>query len=449
MQHYRRKYSAPNVAVRMKHGKPKWVMSINEGVVAEATDDRGRTVFQENGTPKTTTKWRTLRKAISDLPATKGSTKGIATARKSLANWQRDLEERAEEDYLTAIQRSEHDAQVQRFSYESMLVPDFLDMYLEERKLDNLEASTIDGYRFAMVHPKAYFEDVAVGEVTTDMLKAFNKSLLDKGLSSTTRNRALKIFKFAWAAHRSGLPTYPWEGFKKWSPKPKESKTNPLNERSLAKVSADLKVAPPTQFMTAVELALRSAMRVGEICGLMWKDVDLDSGDIEVRRAIGRVKGGTNPREYVKAPKYTGSNPDHDSSRNVPGTPNLARLLRRRFAYMVSEYREAYDVDETEASEAVSAMYVIGFVDGRHASPTVIGRTWRGYSQGLMGEARRRPTFHDLRGTKPTDLGRHEKNPAVVAAIAGHADPTITYKKYIRGLDKDKAQAMALSDDLI
>jgi len=41
---------------------------------------------------------------------------------------------------------------------------------------------------------------------------------------------------------------------------------------------------------TEVILALYTGMRIGEICALMWEDIDFDNGLIYVRRTVERIR---------------------------------------------------------------------------------------------------------------------------------------------------------------
>lgn len=458
VKHYKREYSEGKVSPYEKRGKLYWRATITEYVITEATDDMGHAIVQKNGEPKLERRRHLLNRQF-DIPCSKykdpdGKTKyrNVKKADKAFKEWRESLIAKADKDYELAIANDEADARADEHNYGAMFVPKFLDLYLKERENaseddseNRLEKSTLSGYRYAMTYASRYFADVPVGEVTTKSLKAFNRWLTNKRLSSTTRNRAIKMLKFAWDAHKDEISGYPFTGFK--MPQPREARPNPLTEQSVRKVALDIKESPANQFMTAVALSLATAMRVGEVCGLKWSSVNMETGEIVVENAIGRAEGGT--KEYEKKPKFTGKDKDHNSDRTIPGAPTIPAILRRRFAYMVDEYKGCHDgVSDKEAREAVSGMYVIGSVDGRYASPTVIGRTWRGYSQGLMGECGRRPTFHDLRDTKLTDLARHVKNPKVLSEIAGNS-PAVAYTNYIAARNKDKEKAMVDSDGLL
>ena len=61
-------------------------------------------------------------------------------------------------------------------------------------------------------------------------------------------------------------------------PSPNAASPNPLDTRSLEKLKHEIEYSDPTPFICAVEIALRTGMRIGEICGLRWQDVDPETG---------------------------------------------------------------------------------------------------------------------------------------------------------------------------
>ena len=85
--------------------------------------------------------------------------------------------------------------------------------------------------------------------------------------------------------------------------------------------------AQPSPLGMAIELALTTGMRRGEVCALRWSDLS-DDGTMTVSHALGNGPGGF----YVKEPK-TGS-----SVRTIPLTKHLNTTLsaRRRDAERVA-----------------------------------------------------------------------------------------------------------------
>lgn len=447
MKHYKRKYTQGTATPKKrKSGTLVWVLSINEKVEAEVVDETGKPVILENGTVKTSTKSRTLRKR-SKVPCSKTKT-GYTNKRKAeaeLAEWRETLLKRAEEDYQNAIRCEEEKAQAQKFSYDNMTVPTFLENYFTELEDDGRELSTIDGYRTSTACIRRHFEGKKLGELTEDDLKGFDRTFRKSGLSDTSRNKALRVLKQAIKVHHKQISTNPFEDFK--MPSPNNPDPNPLTRSSLARLKEQLAEAEPNQFNTAVEMALRTGMRQGEICGLRWRDVDLSSGTIHVVNAIGRFGG--NCKFYEKGPK---TNPRRRKSadRTIDGSPKIRAMFLKRLEHMVSEYvAEHVTCTREDAKKAVlSTMYVCGRVDGSFYNPTVLGRTWRGYAQTLMGITGKRPVFHDLRHTYASYALDAGINVVVVSKTLGHADPSITWRMYAGLLDGSGKAAQDLMDSI-
>ena len=99
---------------------------------------------------------------------------------------------------------------------------------------------------------------------------------------------------------------------------PKRVKT-PINALTRDERNRMLRLAreaQPQPLAIAIELALTTGMRRGEVCALRWSDLN-DEGTITVRRALAHADGGY----YIKEPK-TGS-----SIRTIPLTPYMRNLL--------------------------------------------------------------------------------------------------------------------------
>lgn len=455
MRHYRRKYSDGEVTpytktYRGKQSEPKWRATIKEGTVTEVVDAKGH-VVKENGEPKTTIKWRNVSKTFPQIdcrPYTsgkcKGQNRGKREAEAALAEWRDQLVAQAEEDYQNAIAMDNGVERRRKFSYAQMGVRDFMELYLEERKADGLEPSTLSGYKYSAKLVADYFGDKPIGEITTNDLKAFNRHMIRRDLSNTTRNKGLKMLKAAYDAHAKQIgEESPFEGFEKSMPTPDGAQPNPLDLKSVERLLAILDESQGTAFMCAVELSLRTGMRIGEVCGLKWSDVDPDTGAITVRHAIGRYDGGT--KAYLKGPKSNPRSKRRDPTRTIPGSPKIRAMFAKRRAYVESELEEA-GIDPEDFDATIAGLYVIGTIDGRYANPTVMGRTWRGFSQQLTGVTGRRPTFHHLRDTFATHAIANGVDPVTVASILGHSDPTMTMTRYAAAISEVKQGAMVKMD---
>lgn len=74
-------------------------------------------------------------------------------------------------------------------------------------------------------------------------------------------------------------------------------------------------------------LSLYAGLRVGEVCGLRWDDIDFDSQTIHIRRTVQRVK--TDDPHGAKTALILCDTKTASSNRIIPLPPNLLPLLKQ------------------------------------------------------------------------------------------------------------------------
>lgn len=181
----------------------------------------------------------------------------------------------------------------------------------------------------------------------------------------------------------------------------------------------------------AIRLALTTGMRPGELCGLRWSDVDLDAMTLHVARVIGKDRRG---KPYLKDfPKNS------RSYRWIAISDSLATKLRERRDAMAEGCAEAGD-----GVEFGPDLYVIGSIDGRWMSPTILTRQWNSVAddRGIVGITGKAPRLYDLRHTFATVAIASGADVKVVADSMGH-DPAMTLRVYA---DAEPEAKRALAD---
>lgn len=87
-------------------------------------------------------------------------------------------------------------------------------------------------------------------------------------------------------------------------------------------------------FELGILISLGTGIRVGELCGMRWEDIDLDAGVLKVRRTVSRIRNVGTGQEEISGgktilqigPPKTGS-----SVRDIPLPRFLTERLRERF----------------------------------------------------------------------------------------------------------------------
>jgi integrase len=171
-----------------------------------------------------------------------------------------------------------------------------------------------------------------------------------------------------------------------------------------AEVDKLLAIAEPpygTLYLTAVH----TGMRRGELLGLRWRDVDLRTGRIQVRRSLARFKNGA---RYV-----------------VGETPLKTRYSRRTIEDLSSSLRDA--LLALPAGDDEEWDYVFRSRAGGPMDPDNLDRTFRRHLA-LAGLPQVR--FHDLRHTHASLLIAAGVHPKAIQARLGHASITTTLNTY-------------------
>jgi len=171
-------------------------------------------------------------------------------------------------------------------------------------------------------------------------------------------------------------------------------------------------------------VALHTGMRRGELLGLRWQDVDLDTGVLHVRQALSVVSTDDGPKVTFGEPKT------HSGRRTIALDTTCVAVLREHRARQI-ERRLALGPQWREG-DLVFTNEVGGPVDPMNLYHRFVALAKAGVS---------RIPLHGLRHTHATLLMKHGVNPKVVAERLGHADITLTLSTYSHVLPQMQQQA--------
>lgn len=178
-------------------------------------------------------------------------------------------------------------------------------------------------------------------------------------------------------------------------------------------------------------LAVTTGMRLGEILGLRWADIELDSGTLHVRRSLAKVQRGV--------PLY--QEPKTARSRRAVTLSRAAVDGLRRHRVMQNEER----------------LRAIGWEDHGLVFPDSIGRARHGAifnrdswsplraAAGLPREVR----FHDLRHTAASLALAAGVPVTTVSEMLGHASTAITLSVYAHAVPGSQQAAADAMDALL
>jgi integrase len=163
-------------------------------------------------------------------------------------------------------------------------------------------------------------------------------------------------------------------------------------------------------------LCLYTGIRIGELCGLMWRDIDFDSCLLYVRRTIQRIKsvdGASKTEVACLSPK------SNTSRRSIPLAGFLVSLLKEHQHFAVGSY-----------------------VISRGNKP-IEPRNMQYRFKRLLSIADIRPVnFHSTRHTFATRALESGFDIKTLSEILGHSSAVVTLRKYAHVLDEHKRRKM-------
>ena len=211
-----------------------------------------------------------------------------------------------------------------------------------------------------------------------------------------------------------------------------------------------------------IQIAYYTGLRIGEVCALTWRDINLDEQYLTVRRSI-RYNGDRHKTE-IGATK-------RKKIRTVDFCDTLAAILKaakteqhkNRFRYgelyNLNYYLEVKEKDRTyyevyslpRMEEVPDGYKEISFVclrpDGAYEAPSTVGimcRTARKKVEGLEDFH-----FHMLRHTYTSNLLANGAAPKDVQELLGHADVSTTMNIYAHATREAKRNSARLMDKVV
>jgi len=215
--------------------------------------------------------------------------------------------------------------------------------------------------------------------------------------------------------------------------KPPRVPKHEIEPLSAAQASALLNAASGERLQALYVLSLTTGMRIGEVLGLRWADVDLEAGNLQVRHTL---------RHHRKGGGW------------ALGEPKSARSRRRirlsSVAVAALRSHRARQAEERLALGPAWENHDFVFADQK-GTPIRVNNLRRRSFAGLLNKAELPPStrLHDLRHTAATLLLLQNVHIKVVSELLGHASTSFTMDRYAHVLPPMQETAANAMDALL
>ena len=323
--------------------------------------------------------------------------------------------------------------------FHSMTLEAWLTLCLETYIKRNIKQSTYSSYEsYIRVHLVPALGKIRLQELTPRLLQDYYNYKADVEKLSPKTIRNINLF-----LHRA-LDFAASEGY--ISSNPASAVNLPSGERPKIEILTRdeqmqlVRASYQHRYGIFVRLVLFTGLRMGELLGLRWEDVDFQGRFLHIQRTLNRLRKTvqpTNPNEptteiVIQTPK------SQNSIRTIPLLPQVLQDLQN--------WKAIQQTDSVAAGgNYIETGMIVTNPFGGHIEP----RTFKDYYNQILAMAGLRHfTFHALRHTFATRALEQGMDVKTVSIILGHASVSFTMDTYTHVLNDHKQESMALMEDL-
>jgi len=289
---------------------------------------------------------------------------------------------------------------------------DYLAEWLEQYGKTNLRPSTYESYKSIInIHINPNIGHIALRELTPAMFDDIFRKMYDKGLSQTTARNTHRVLsvslegarKYRYIEHNPARDILTKFGQQGKTPDPY---TVQQMQQLMGHVSG-------TEWELPVMLAGMYGLRMSEILGLRWQNVDMEKGTFAVVEQLPfRVPAGTTTIEQMSPVKGKGA--DNAGERVLPITEETRPYFERHAELQARQRDHAINGGGTYYENDIVVARANGAPHRRDQVSANFGQMLRRSDFPYI-------RFHDLRHTAATNMHQLTGDFFTVGMILGHS----------------------------
>lgn len=301
-------------------------------------------------------------------------------------------------------------------------VTDFLELWLNREVVPAVEngemkASTLEHYKYLIEHYLLpYIGQYAVNGITPPQLADLRNELRKRVVPQTV-NSALSLLSralrdaVAWSLIKVNPASK--DNLRRAKQPPHEDKAPPTE----AQVRAIIAAAGAHRLAGALHVAATLGLRIGEIFGLRWQDVDWIKAELRIERQLQQRRGIDPPGAVIYGSVRVVPPKTAAGIRTLPIPPRLLAVLQARRQEWLEE-------------ERMDGWKEHGFIFPSERGTPMSVRNYEGlfYRWRTAAGWPRSMNFHRLRGAVATLLDEAGTSDVVARAILGHGKKNVTQR---------------------
>lgn len=287
---------------------------------------------------------------------------------------------------------------------------DGIDEWLVQKKLIVKESTYARYYSIVNVHIRPVLGNIKLSYSTYDKIVRFINIQTESRENKILTNRTIRDIVVVLKQILNYLEIY----YKIISPKPEKKEISILKKEEQRKLEEYLMAHIKPNYL-GILLSLYAGLRIGEVCALHWKDIDLEERKIHINHTIMRIQDS----DVAHKTKIIMSEPKTvQSKRTIPIPSCLLSILKK-----LKSLDEDYVLTNTEH-----------FIEPR--------TYYNHYLKVLRSLKIENHKYHTLRHTFATRCIELGFDPKTLCEILGHADIKITLSLYVHPSDDMKIKSM-------